>query len=107
MGVKLQALRAGVAEQVGHLHPVGGLQEPGLAGAQGDRAVMLFVIQRSDCDAFAAAADIDPAYAAGLERAAANGVEVLAYACELSPEAVEIAGRVGCRLGPQEMPFQS
>jgi sugar fermentation stimulation protein A len=65
--------------------------------AQGDRAVMLFVIQRSDCDAFAAAHDIDPAYAAGLVRAAANGVEVLAYACELSPEGVEIAGPVRWR----------
>jgi sugar fermentation stimulation protein A len=58
----------------------------------GDRAVMLFVVQRSDCDAFAACADLDPAYAAGLSRAAANGVEVLAYACDLSPEGIGIAG---------------
>jgi sugar fermentation stimulation protein A len=65
--------------------------------AQGDRAVMLFVIQRSDCEAFAAAGDIDPAYAAGLARAAANGVEVLAYACDLSPERVEIARPVAWR----------
>jgi sugar fermentation stimulation protein A len=71
--------------------------------AQGDRAVMLFVIQRSDCEAFAAAQDIDPAYAAGLQRAAANGVEVLAYACELSPQCVEIAGRVGWR----DLPVQT
>ena len=65
--------------------------------AQGDRAVMLFVIQRSDCERFAAAGDIDPGYAAGLARAAANGVEVLAYACDLSPEAVEIARPVAWR----------
>ena len=36
----------------------------------GDRAVMLFVIQRTDCDAFETAADLDPVYAAGLRSAA-------------------------------------
>ena len=59
----------------------------------GHRAVMLFVIQRTDCDAFAACHDLDPAYAAGLAEAAARGVEVLAYACEISPVAVRLAGR--------------
>ena len=29
----------------------------------GERAVMLFVIQRTDCDAFSACQDLDPAYA--------------------------------------------
>ena len=60
----------------------------------GERAVMLFVIQRTDCDAFAACHDLDPAYARGLTEAAARGVEVLAYACEISPEAVRMAGSV-------------
>jgi len=60
----------------------------------GERAVMLFVIQRTDCDAFSACAELDPAYARGLTEAAARGVEVLAYACELSPQAVRIAGAV-------------
>ena len=57
----------------------------------GERAVMLFVIQRTDCDAFSACQDLDPAYARGLTHAAARGVEVLAYACEISPQAVRIA----------------
>jgi sugar fermentation stimulation protein A len=57
----------------------------------GERAVMLFVIQRTDCDAFSACAELDPAYARGLTEAAARGVEVLAYACEISPGAVRIA----------------
>ena len=65
--------------------------------ANGDRAVMLFVVQRTDCSSFAAAADLDPAYAAGLARAAAIGVEVLAYACDLSSEGIEIARRVPWR----------
>jgi sugar fermentation stimulation protein A len=57
----------------------------------GQRAVMLFVIQRTDCDAFSACHDLDPAYARGLTEAAANGVEVLAYACEIAVEAVRIS----------------
>lgn len=68
----------------------------------GERAVMLFVIQRTDCDAFAACADLDPAYAKGLTEAAAAGVEVLARACEISPQSVRLAGTVpwtGANLG--------
>jgi sugar fermentation stimulation protein A len=57
----------------------------------GQRAVMLFVIQRTDCDAFSACHDLDPAYARGLTEAAANGVEVLAYACEIAIEGVRIS----------------
>ena len=57
----------------------------------GQRAVMLFVIQRTDCDAFSACHDLDPAYAEGLTEAAANGVEVLAYACEIAVEEVRIS----------------
>jgi sugar fermentation stimulation protein A len=60
----------------------------------GERAVMLFVIQRTDCDAFSACAELDPAYAKGLTAAAASGVEVLAYACEITTEAVRMAGAV-------------
>jgi sugar fermentation stimulation protein A len=60
----------------------------------GERAVMLFVIQRTDCDAFSACHDLDPAYAKGLTEAAARGVEVLAYACEVTPCAVRIGGAV-------------
>ncbi|MEJ2027343.1 MAG: DNA/RNA nuclease SfsA, partial [Limibacillus sp.] len=51
---------------------------------QGARAVMLYVVQREDCARFAPAGDIDPAYAEGLTRAKARGVEMLAYSCKLS-----------------------
>ena len=60
----------------------------------GERAVMLFVIQRTDCDAFSACHDLDPAYAKGLTEAAELGVEVLAYACEISTQAVRIAAPI-------------
>ncbi|MDX9863026.1 MAG: DNA/RNA nuclease SfsA, partial [Rhodospirillales bacterium] len=53
--------------------------------AQGHRAAMLFLVQRTDCCRFAVAADIDPVYAAGLARARAAGVETLCYGCRLSP----------------------
>jgi sugar fermentation stimulation protein A len=62
--------------------------------AEGDRAVQLFVVQRTDCDRFAACADLDPTYAGQLRLAAAGGVEVLVYGCDISPEEIRIAGRL-------------
>jgi len=60
----------------------------------GQRSVMLFVIQRTDCDAFEACHDLDPAYARGLTAAAEAGVEVLAYACDITPQAVQLSHKV-------------
>lgn len=40
----------------------------------GHRAVMLYLVQRDDCDQFRVAEDIDPAYARGLADAVASGV---------------------------------
>ena len=65
--------------------------------AEGHRAVMLFVIQRTDCDVFAACHDLDPAYARGLEKAARAGVEVLCYDCDIGPDAIRIARRIPWR----------
>lgn len=56
----------------------------------GNRAVMLYCIQRTDCDRLALAADIDPAYAAAYRRARAAGVEALAWACAISREGITL-----------------
>lgn len=73
------------------------LRELEAMAAQGDRAVVLFVVQRTDCDAFSACAELDPAFAAALDHAADAGVEVLVRACEISPEHVRIAGPIDWR----------
>lgn len=59
--------------------------------AAGHRAVMLYCVQRQDCDRFTLAADIDPGYAAAFARAAAAGVEAYAFACALSVEEIRVA----------------
>ena len=58
--------------------------------AQGHRAVMFYMVQRTDCAALSLAADIDPAYAAAFARAAKAGVQVLAYDCAIDPKAVKL-----------------
>ena len=62
--------------------------------AHGERAVMLFVVQRTDCDRFAAAADLDPAYATGLAEAFRKGVEVLCHACDMDLHTHRIGRRL-------------
>lgn len=56
----------------------------------GGRAVLLFVIQIPSADRFTLARDIDPAYAAGFDRARAKGVEMLAWRCRVSVEGIDI-----------------
>ena len=60
--------------------------------AEGSRAVMVYLVQRGDCDHFRIAADIDPAYGAGLNRARAAGVEAICYTCCVETEGIEVAG---------------
>ncbi|HEY2892539.1 MAG TPA: DNA/RNA nuclease SfsA [Dongiaceae bacterium] len=60
----------------------------------GFRAVMLFLAQRGDCRRLTIAADIDPAYDAALAWARQAGVEMMAYACDVDPSGIELAGKL-------------
>jgi sugar fermentation stimulation protein A len=68
------------------------LEELSAQVALGHRAAMLYVVQRADGTRFEPAADIDPAYAEGLNRAVDAGVEVYALGCEVTPEGVGTTG---------------
>lgn len=54
----------------------------------GHRAVMLYLVQRDDCDHFRLAADLDPAYARGLAAARQAGVEAICWACKVTPDGI-------------------
>jgi sugar fermentation stimulation protein A len=65
------------------------LAELGHLAQAGQRAVLLFLVQRSDCREVRLAADIDPAYAAAMTQARAQGVEIRAFSCEISPLGID------------------
>ncbi|BBU54508.1 sugar fermentation stimulation protein [Mameliella alba] len=57
---------------------------------QGHRAVMLYLVQRTDCTRVTLAANIDPDYAAAFAGAREVGIEVLALGCHISPDGVTL-----------------
>ncbi len=70
------------------------LRELGAMVATGHRAVMLYVIQRTDCARFRLATDLDPAYAAAFAVARQAGVEAVAHATRISPVGVALAEEI-------------
>ena len=58
--------------------------------AQGHRAVMVYLIQRADADRFSLARDVDPTYGEAFDAARSAGVEMLAYACRISPDEIVV-----------------
>ena len=64
-----------------------------VAGA-GGRAVMFYLVQRTDCTYLKIAADIDPDYDDALRAAVDRGVEALCYSCRISPTAIELDRRL-------------
>lgn len=56
--------------------------------AKGMRAVMLYVVQRTDVERFAPARQIDPAYADALEEAVRRGVEIKVAQARVSPAGI-------------------
>jgi sugar fermentation stimulation protein A len=64
----------------------------------GIRAVMLYVIQRMDIDAFGVAEDIDPQYAKSLRKAIAHGVEVIAVQAKVDKNSITIVKELSVEL---------
>ncbi|GHF31087.1 sugar fermentation stimulation protein [Kordiimonas sediminis] len=58
--------------------------------AAGHRAVMVYLVQRPDCEIFTVARDIDPAYAEALKAANEAGVELLCYKCKLDETEISV-----------------
>ena len=58
----------------------------------GERACLLFVVQRADAESVAPADDIDPDYGRTLRQAARAGVELHALATRVDPTGLTLAG---------------
>ena len=66
------------------------LRELAAVRAGGDRAMLLYLVQRGDCEAVRLAADIDPAYAEAARDAQAAGVDFRAIDCRVTPEEIAV-----------------
>ena len=74
-----------------HLHSLIRLKKEGI------RAVMLYIVQRTDVDVFAPAWEIDPDYSETLNEAYEEGVEIIPLQAKVTPSRIEIV---------REMPFE-
>ena len=70
---------------VKHLHTLARLS------AEGYRAGVVFVVQRSDAQSLSPHDTSDPEFGAALRNALAAGVEVRAYRCSVTPEEIRLA----------------
>ena len=62
------------------------LEELGDMVEAGHRAVMVYLIQRGDCDTLSLCRDLDPVYGEAFDRAMKRGVEACAIRCKITPE---------------------
>ena len=67
------------------------LRELASVCAAGDRAMLLYLVQREDCETVRVAVDIDPAYAKAARAAREAGVEFRALGCRISPGGIAAA----------------
>ena len=77
-----------------HLHVLEDLHR------QGNRSVLFLLVQRMDAGSFAPAGHIDPTYANALGRAAAAGVEVIAYDTAIDLQGISLRRPLPVRLPP-------
>jgi len=57
---------------------------------EGNRAVMVFLVQRDDATGFKLARDVDPAYGRAYDAAVKAGVEAMALRCRLTASGIEV-----------------
>ena len=62
--------------------------------AEGHRAVMLYLVQLTDCSEMSLAGDIDPTYARAFTDARAAGVEMMCLGTKITPEGVWVEERL-------------
>ena len=65
---------------------------------KGNRAVMLYIIQRNDAEIFKPAHSIDPAYSKRLKEVHKAGVEILPYMADVSPNEIKLSRKVPFQL---------
>jgi sugar fermentation stimulation protein A len=67
----------------------------------GGRAVMLYVVQRTDCARFRLAPDLDPGYAKAFDVAREAGVDMLCHGTEITPEGIRLVDPLPVDPAPQ------
>lgn len=67
-----------------HQHALAGLIDANT------RAVVFYLVQRHDCEAFQLECNIDPQYCAASAAAQKQGVEVICYQCHITPQQIVI-----------------
>lgn len=78
-----------------HLHDLLAMKKAG------QRAVMLYIIQRNDADIFRPCYEIDPAYSEKLHDVYNQGVEILPYVAHVSPKEITISHKVDFTFSPR------
>ncbi|MBM7066004.1 DNA/RNA nuclease SfsA [Actibacterium sp. 188UL27-1] len=78
-----------------HLDELGNMVEAG------HRAVMLYLVQRTDCARLRMAPDLDPTYAAAFDRARSRGVEMLCYGTNIDRSGVTFGAALPVDPSPQ------
>ena len=78
-----------------HLDELGNMVEAG------HRAVMLYLVQRTDCARLRMAADLDPTYARAFDRARTRGVEMLCYGTIIDQAGVAFGAALPVEPGSQ------
>ncbi|RMH69180.1 MAG: DNA/RNA nuclease SfsA [Gemmatimonadetes bacterium] len=74
------------------------LQDLAQMVAEGHRAVMVYLIQRSDGTLFTPADAIDPEYGKLLREVHQKGVEILPYRAEVTPECIQVVEKIALKL---------